>query len=62
MSEDLRVDDEAVPPDDAGSAEETEAAGQVAFFDRADGSLAFDVLDLPGVSGPPSREPPPEMT
>lgn len=31
MSEDLRVDDEAVPPDDAGSAEETEAAGQVAF-------------------------------
>ncbi|MBK7169795.1 MAG: PQQ-binding-like beta-propeller repeat protein [Gammaproteobacteria bacterium] len=35
--------------------------GKVAFFDRADGSLAFDVLDLPGVSGPPSREPPPGL-
>ena len=35
--------------------------GKVAFFNREDGSLAFDVLDLPGVSGPPSREPPPGL-
>jgi hypothetical protein len=35
--------------------------GKVAFFRREDGSPAFPVLDLPGVGGPPSREPPPGL-
>ena len=35
--------------------------GKVAFFDRATGALAFPVLDLPGVGGPPSQEPPPGL-
>lgn len=35
--------------------------GKVVFFDRDSGALAFDVLDLPGVSGPPSQPPPPGL-
>ena len=33
--------------------------GKVVFFKREDGALALPVLDLPGVAGPPSQEPPP---
>lgn len=35
--------------------------GKVAFFRSGSGELAFPVLDLPGVSGPPSEEPPPGL-
>lgn len=33
--------------------------GKLALFHRNDGTLAIPVLDLPGVAGPPSQDPPP---
>lgn len=35
--------------------------GKVVFFRRDNGTLAFPVLDLPGVAGPPSQDPPPGL-
>lgn len=35
--------------------------GKVVFFRREDGALAFPVLDLPGVAGPPTQDPPPGL-